>query len=120
MEPHAPEPLADRETRAELRASVAARRELGPEMEDQVIEAFLARIEQRVQAQVAQQMSAARPVRPKKGKSNDNPTEIVGASFGIAVPLMVVAGIWGQAPGIIAVVAMVLLINAMYLFGKRE
>jgi hypothetical protein len=111
------DPLGDRETRTDLHAAVHARRELGPEMEDQVIEAFLARIDMRVQAQVSQQLSEAKPV---KARSKYNPTEIVGTSFGVAIPLMIIAGYFGTKLGVAAVVLLVFLVNVLYAYENRH
>lgn len=116
METGPTEPLADSETRSELKAAVRARRELDPEMEDHVLEAFLARIDQRVQAQVARQVAAAKPAR-KQAKYN--PTEIVGITFGVAIPLMVIAAIFAQTAGIVAVAALVLAVNVLYYLDNR-
>lgn len=108
----------DSETAKDLQAAVQARRELGPEMEDHLLEAFLARVEQRVQAQVVQQVKES--ARPAKAKSRYNPTEIVGTSFGIAVPLLVIAGYFAGQVGILAVCALVLLINLALYFDPKD
>ena len=110
------EPASSSETRKDLQAAVEARRELGPEMEDQVLEAFLARIEGRVQAQIAEQRATAKPIR-KRGKYN--PTEIVGTTFGVAVPLMIIAAIFAGAVGVVAVVALVVVVNLLYILDNR-
>jgi Flp pilus assembly protein TadB len=109
--------LSSRESQAELRAALQARGELGPDMEDHVIDAFLQRIEQRVQAQVDASVAA---MKKDRKKSKTNPTELVATSFGIAVPLMVIAGIFGGSMGIAAVAVMVVVINVLYLFGARD
>ncbi len=108
----------DPETAKDLHAAVQARRELGADLEDHVVDAFLARIEQRVQAQVAQQVTAS--AKPAKARSKYNPTEIVATSFGIAIPLMGVAGAFGGLTGIMAVVAMVLLVNLVLYLDPRD
>lgn len=107
----------DSELRTDLKAAVRARRELDPDMEDHVLEAFLARIDQRVQAQVAQQVSTARPVQKA---SKYNPTEIVATTFGVAIPLMVIAAIFAHTAGVFAVVALVLAVNLLYYFDNRR
>jgi hypothetical protein len=112
------ERYGDAETVKDLHAAVQARRELGPDMEDHVLEAFLARVEQRVQAQVAQQVKEAS--KPVKKNSNYKPIEIVSSSFGILVPLVVVAGIFGGHAAVLAVVGMVLLVNLVLYFDPRD
>jgi hypothetical protein len=108
----------DPETAKDLHAAVQARRELGADLEDHVVDAFLARIEQRVQAQVAQQVTASS--KPAKQRTTYNPTEIVGASFGIAIPLCGVAGVFAGALGVLAVIALVLLVNLALYFDPRD
>jgi hypothetical protein len=110
------DPLAASDTRAELRAALQARQELGPDMEDQVIDAFLRRIEQRVDAQIAARI----PAQPAHKSINFNPTEVVGASFGIAVPLVLFAGIFAHTAGVVAVAVMVVIVNLLYLWGARN
>jgi hypothetical protein len=108
----------DPETAKDLHAAVQARRELGPDMEDHVLEAFLARVEQRVQAQVTLQVKEAS--KPVKRNSNYKPIEIVSASFGLLVPLVVVAGLFGGHAAVLAVVGMVLLVNLVLYFDPRN
>jgi len=100
----------------DLKASVAARRELGPDLEDQVLEAFLARVQTQIDARVAQQVAGSRPITPPKrtAGSKYNPTEIVGATFGIAIPLVLFAGIFGGGIAIAMVMLAVIAVNVLY------
>jgi hypothetical protein len=109
-------PTEEGEIRNDLKAAVRARRELDPDMEDHLLEGFLARIDQRVQAQVAQQVSTARPV---QRASKYNPTEIVATTFGVAIPLMVIAAIFAHTAGVFAVVGLVLAVNLLYYLDNR-
>jgi hypothetical protein len=110
------DPLASNDTRAELRAALQARQELGPDMEDHVVDTFLRRIEERVDAQVAARI----PAQPERKQFHFNPTEVVGASFGIAVPLVLFAGIFAHTAGVVAVALMVVIVNLLYLWGARN
>ena len=105
----------------DLTASVAARRELGPELEDQVLEAFLARVQTQIDTRVAQQVAGSRPVSSPKhaAASKYNPTEIVGATFGIAIPLVLFAGIFGHAFGVAMVMLAVIAVNVLYVLNDR-
>jgi hypothetical protein len=115
MERAQPERLDDQEVRADLKAALEARRELGPEMEEHVVEAFLARIDQRVQAQVAQQVAVSQPSRPvRTHHENRKAPWVLPASLGLAIPLCAIAGDAAQGVGIIGVLALILIINVVY------
>lgn len=105
----------------DLKASVAARRELGPELEDQVLEAFLARVQVQIDARVAEQVAGSKPVKSptRAAGSKYNPTEVVGASFGTAIPLVLFAGIFGHALGIAMVMLAVIGVNVLYVLHDR-
>ncbi len=105
----------------DLKASVAARRELGPELEDQVLEAFLARVQTQIDTRVAQQVAGSGPVTPptRAAASKYNPTEIVGATFGIAIPLVLFAGIFGGWIAIAMIMLAVIAVNVLYVLHDR-
>lgn len=107
----------DADLTSDLKASLEARRELGPGMEDVVLEAFLARLEDRIEENVTQRVAALHRKSPGGIKAG-NPAEVVGASMGIAVPLVIVAGIFGGTVGIATVMAAVVLINLLYLIDR--
>ncbi|HZU14459.1 MAG TPA: hypothetical protein VFB58_16585 [Chloroflexota bacterium] len=95
------------ELQKDLQAAVAARRELGPEMDDELIGAFLDRmqreVDRRVSEQVEQQvgnLSRRHVKRLAKGRKDDGIEGIIA----LAIPLMVIAGIFGHMNGIYAVV----------------
>lgn len=112
------DPLANPETRSDLRAAISARHELGPDMEDHIADAFLARLDGRIQQQVARQISAAGPMKARKSKYN--PPEVIGTSFGIGIPLIVVAGIFGGAWGVLAVILLVALVNVLLYLDPKD
>jgi hypothetical protein len=103
---------ANQNVRTELKAAIAARRELGPDMEDEVLANFLARIDQHIDERLAQQQ-AARPRRRSK------PEDTMGGSMALSIPLIVVAGIFGHGFGIAVVVLGLVLINLMYVLDRR-
>src|SRR5436305_613463 len=86
MEPKQPPELSHQELRNELDAALKARQELGPEMDDAMLDHFLMRLEQRVDARVQQQVAA----QGKSGKAakaaksaKHNPAAV---GFLVAVP----------------------------------
>jgi len=86
----------DEHIKRELEAAIQARRELGEEMEPAVIDAFVARIEDRL-ADRAQQRERALQRR------RDYQKEMVLGSMGIAVPLLAIAAVFTGLPGVVAV-----------------
>jgi hypothetical protein len=96
----------------ELQAALQARRELGPEVEDELIGAFLDRIDHHIDVRVQRQLESLAPRTAAKSKQDSNDVEVISASLALAIPLMVVAGIWGSAIGVIAVVAGLVIIHA--------
>jgi hypothetical protein len=77
--------------REELDAAVAARRELGEEMEPAVIDAFVQRIEKRIG-------SSEKALKRKQ----DHQKEMILGSMGISIPLFAIAAIFTGLPGIAA------------------
>lgn len=87
----------------ELASAIEARRELGDEMEPAIIDAFVARIEQRLADRAEQSESALQ-------RKRDHQKEMVLGSMGISVPLMAFAAIFAGLAGVVVVcVALVLI-----------
>jgi len=87
----------------ELRLAIEARRELGEEMEPAVIDAFVARIEQRLVDRADERAQALQLKR-------NHQKEMVLGSMAISVPLFAFAAVFTGLPGVIALcVALVLI-----------
>ena len=116
-----PESVSQREVVSELRAAVEARRELGGDLEEHLIESFLTRVEQQIDARVDRRLAQRGGSYPRR-KSGDkyNPSEIMRVSFGTAIPLTIFAGIFGGGLGIAAVMAAVVVVNLAYMFEHRS
>jgi Flp pilus assembly protein TadB len=99
------EPVIDRD---ELRAAVAARQELGPDLEPQVIDAFLEKIERRVDERVKSRAPAKR--------DNDHAFELAIASIVAGVALAIGAMAFGPATAWVAVIGWlaIIVINRNY------
>ena len=80
----------------ELRSSIAARKELGDEMEPAVIDAFVARIERRLADGVDERERALK-------RRRDHQKEMVLGSMGISIPLLAIAAVFTGIQGVIAV-----------------
>jgi hypothetical protein len=92
----------DSETRRDLEATVGARRELGAEHEDVLIQGFLERLERRVG-----------PVRADPHdlkRRRDHQKELILGGMGISIPLLAIAGGIAGLPGIIAVCAALIVV----------
>jgi hypothetical protein len=90
----------------ELEAAIAARTEMGADMEPAVIDAFVGRIERRVVER------AERDERALK-RQRDHEMEMVLGSMGISVPLFVVAAVFTSLAGMVAVLVALVLIAAV-------
>lgn len=76
------------ETRADLRASVAARHDLGSEYEPEVIDGFIERLDARIAGRVDQELAArsAPPVQtPVKGDSAATWVALASLVFGVPI-----------------------------------
>ena len=80
----------------ELQAALEARKELGPEMEPALIDAFVERIERRL---VDRADEGERALKLKR----DHQKEMVLGAMGISVPLLAIAAIFTGLPGVVAV-----------------
>jgi hypothetical protein len=88
----------------ELQAVVAARRELGPEYEPELIDSFLERIESKVDQR--HRGKAAR-----SAKEHHAITPLVLGSLGLSIPLMAIAGSAAGPFGIAMVCIAIVLVN---------
>ena len=95
------EPLVPRE---DVRATIEARRELGQTHEEELVDAFVARIERR--------LAEREPAKPVRTAPLSPAVAIV--SLVMAIPLMAVAGNFGGAFGIVAACVFLLIVNALY------
>jgi hypothetical protein len=82
----------DAVVKEELDAAVAARRELGEGMEPAVIDAFVKRIEKRIE-------SSEKALKRRQ----DHQKEMILGSMGISIPLFAIAAIFTGLPGVAAV-----------------
>lgn len=93
-------------TRDELQAAIAARREVGEELEPHVIDAFVERIERRID----ERMRERAPARQAGGHR----LALAIVSLCVAIPLIAIAGGTVGLAGVIAVCAAIVLVNLVY------
>jgi hypothetical protein len=84
--------------RDELQAAIEARKELGTEMEPAVIDAFLERIERRLEARSGESDQSLK-------RKREHQKEMVLGAMGISVPLFAMAAIFTGLAGVIVVCA---------------
>jgi hypothetical protein len=109
--------LTSPEIRGDLKAAIGARKELGPEMEEQVIEAFLVRIQERIDARVFRYLGS-QSSEPEATHHRRKPELVVAPSLALAIPLVAIAGAEAGSLGILSVMIVVLAINLVYFIGK--
>ncbi len=88
--------VADQAFRDEVEAAVAARRELGDELEPAVIDGFVERIEQRIAARDEQSERALT-------RRRNHQKEMTLGSMAISIPLLAIAAVFTGLAGVIAV-----------------
>jgi hypothetical protein len=92
--------------RDEAEAALEARRELGPAYEDEVVDALVDKIEQR--------LAERRPAR-REGAI----TPLVLGSLGLSIPLIAIAGGVAGLAGVIAVCFAIVLVNLFVVISHR-
>ncbi len=106
LEPSRPRDM--REFKDDLKATLAARRELSPEMEDSLVTNFLQQVERAIDARVDARVAEATRSR---GIRQRNQTGTVAASLALSIPLLAIAGGIAGATGMILVLVMIVVIN---------
>jgi hypothetical protein len=88
--------MSERLADDELHAALEARRELGPEMEPAVVDAFVERVERRI----ADRANAGELALMRK---REHQKEMVLGSMAISIPLLAIAAVFTGLPGVVAV-----------------
>jgi hypothetical protein len=98
----------DDEAKRELEATLAARKELGPAHDDELIAGFLDRIGKEIDRRVEQQLD-------RRGGGR-RPGPPLPAQLGPMIPIVIFAGIFGGTVGVglaLAVVVLIVLVNEL-------
>ena len=104
------------EFRHELEATLAAREEIGDELEPQLVDRFADRIEQEIDRRAKEQAYRQRPRSPGH---NAPMIPLALGSLGLAIPLLGIAGGTAGFPGILVVCLAIVLVNLFWSFGRR-
>jgi Flp pilus assembly protein TadB len=89
--------------REELRATLAARKELGEEMEPALVDAFVERVERQLAERSRESEQALR-------RKREHQKEMVLGAMGISVPLFALAAIFTGLAGVIVVCSALIVI----------
>ena len=84
----------ERRTQQELEATLAARRELGPEHEDELVAGFLQRIDQEIDRRVDDRLRRLAPQKPRG-------SVIHPGNLALCIPIVAIAGGIGHLAGLI-------------------
>ncbi len=112
--PEISKPLDLSDSADELKATLAARREITPDMEDELIKNFLQQLERQIDAHIDQRLA-------DRGRSRiaaqDQTTKLAKEILGVSIPLVIFAGIFGGGlPGVLAVCGLILVVSLIALF----
>ena len=100
----------ERDLRHEAEATLLARQELGEELEPQLVDSFVDRIEEEIDRRAREEAAHRRPA-----KSHPAPMiPLALGSLGVAIPLIAIAGGIAKLPGIIAVCVAIVLVNLLW------
>ena len=77
--------------RDDIQAALDARRELGPEMEPAVVDAFVERMERAIEARVDARLAQREPRQPSKEHRGGSELTLAIVSLGVAIPLTAVS-----------------------------
>ena len=100
----------------ELGLAVSARHELGAQYDDEVVEALAERIDSLIRERVQAELGKSR----KRSKSDAKTFLAVAMpTMGIGIPLLAIGAGAVGAGGFYAVLAMIILINGMWLLRSR-
>jgi hypothetical protein len=91
--------------REELQALVAARRELGPEYEPELVDSFLERIERRIERRTGKGVNHPR--------EHHMVTPLILGSLGLSIPLLAIAGGTAGLAGVAFVCAAIVIVNVV-------
>ena len=104
--------------REDVASALGARRELGRDLEPEVVDAFLDRVERGIDARVDRRLDEHTPVARRErepsrsGRSDRLALAIV--SLGTGIPITAIAGEAGGLPGILVAWAGIVGVNAIY------
>ncbi|MQA84426.1 MAG: hypothetical protein GEV03_07350 [Streptosporangiales bacterium] len=104
--------------RDEVAAALAARRELGPDFEPEVIDSLVDRIDRVIDARVQARLAESFEDSKKKTADDDGAIWLALGSLGLGIPITAISGGTGGVWGIIAVWSGIAVVNLAYAIGR--
>ncbi len=101
----------------EVRYHLAARQELGPEMDEELVQSFARQVRDVIAEEVARQTKSGSV---DDWKLRNWRRENVAMVLGIGIPLMLIAGLTAHLAGIIAVCVMLAAVSTSLSGGRRR
>jgi len=96
----------------ELEATLAARRELGPDYDPHLVDAFVEKVTTRLSAQLTQMQRQVKQARPAEAPSHDQRLGLAIVSIVMLIPLTgIVLGTGAGTGGLALLLALILAIN---------
>ena len=105
--------MSDPDLRQELEATLHARAETGRELEPQLVEGFVDKIEAEIERRSAERYAQHRPPKPPLNVA------VPLGSLALAIPLLGIAGGVAGFPGVLLICAAIVLVNAFYYLSNR-
>ncbi|MHA6760437.1 hypothetical protein [Streptacidiphilus sp. PAMC 29251] len=113
------------ETKKDLRAAVLTAQELGPDYENEILDGFLQRLDQRIDAQIAVRVRRELGVNPveqrqqqQRGGRSANAFQYL--SLVLAVPLSAIGASLGHLPGLVIAWGGIVGLNFVQLRSQRQ
>ena len=104
--------------RHELEATLAAREEIGEELEPQLVDRFADRVEAEIDRRASEK--AARQRQLPRGAHNAPMIPLALGSLGLSIPLIAIAGGTAGLGGIVVVCIAIVLVNFFWAVGGRR
>jgi hypothetical protein len=106
--------------RQDMRATLEARRDLGPEYETALIESFVSRLDATIAQRVHAEMHAVgvHGARPRKAGNPSIPIAL--GSMGIGIPLTAIAASEAGSAGLLLAWGGIVAINVAHALGRRR
>jgi hypothetical protein len=100
-------------TRDDVSSMVGARRELGEDLEPEVVDAFLARVETAIDARVDERLERSAPRKRDRGHA-DKSLALAIVSLGTGIPITAIAAESGGVLGMVVAWLGIVGVNGLY------
>ena len=101
----------------ELKATIAARREVGQELEPELVDRFVDRLEKEMDRRIDERLAERRYARHAPAPWG-SPTPMALGSLALAIPLLGIAGGTAGLGGVLLVCLAIVLVNAMWAYRR--